>query len=669
MDAHPTDHQLQPHHIALLAIISLTFKDIRTKRFDPLFLLYVQRMLLDEISEVAQPKSAAELRDVLSAAPKSNEGDGNSLVSAFNALEITSTDQLIEFFSELQDLFQDEVDGVDANPILGRKSISGFYCRRCCASFNKLSFSGVTRLYKDFQLWQYGKPNHAYRAIPKNDLNNTDLRIFQTHGDRHNWAQPEPYALSNKGQTVGDENLAKENLRFFFEQRFHEGNDSGVRQLALLNLVRHHYVQEEYPAGRKLLAEAIHVSRTNGDKIALQQCISLLRRFPSLEERQPLNEIQPNLNPLDILYDVKKLLDEANEQPLSASFIKIVESMGVFDHWLDTKMKTTQEGDQWAQYVVQAIAWTAAGCEELGDLSFDVVTAFTFASSPDNNRLTALLNTAYRRARQGNYDNALAILLNPMVWKGLSSPDYKLWAQEVWEVLALRATRRGQERLYRECLLPHQPPGERGARHYVLLPPPRRTPIGKISDSLHEVLRLRECEASGITTEQLLKTLWHSEFLFRMQHYRITIILLADAGLQLGLSKSSQKMIEDVMPQSISGNDIETRAFAAFTIARCILAANQTLPDLQQAASWLAIAEKDYTTLQIYRSAMDVQYLLAVVYNSMGAEQERDSSAERFQMTQQLAEKLEVTVVDQEVGEILELVSRVGMLELEGVKP
>ncbi|KAJ3998566.1 hypothetical protein F5050DRAFT_1869137, partial [Lentinula boryana] len=674
----PAEHPLQPHQIALLVILLLTFKDLHSKNFDPIFLLYIQRMLLDEISELNQPKSARELRDVLSAAPESKEGDARALISAFKA---SVTNQLLFRWAlaKLLTLGHCLTKGIG---LQGRRSIFGFYCRRCYISFGKLSFSGVIRLHKDFQLWLDGKPSHAYKPIHKDELNNTDLQIYQTQGDRQNWAQSEPYALSVKGQTIGDENLAKEHLRFFFEQRFHEGNDSGVRQLALLNLVRHHYLHEEYSAGRKvcppfayftfilslcqLLSEAIDVSRTSGDKVTLQQCISLLRRFPSVDERPPLNEIQPNLHPLDILYDVTKLIDETNEQPLSASFVKIAESMGVFDYWYDTKMDTTKESDQWAQHVVQGVAWTAAGCEDLGDLSSDVVVAFTFAGSPDNNRLTALLNTAYRRARQGDCDNALAILSNPVVWKGLSLSDYKLWAQEVWQVLALRATRRGQDRLYREFLLPRQPPGQRNARHYVHVSPPQLVPIGKISDSLHEVLRLRECEASGITTEQLLKTLWHSEFLFRIQHYRVAIILLADAGLQLGLSKSSQRMIEDILPQIMTGNDIETRAFAAFTLARCIIAADQSDADLQQAAWWLAIAEKDYMTLQIYRSAIDVQYLLAVVHNSMGAEQERDASAQRFQTTQQLAEKLELTVVDEEAGAILDLVSRVGMRELEG---
>lgn len=52
MDARLTDHPLQAHHISLLAIFLLTFKDLPLKNFDPSFLLGLQRFLLDQVSEV-----------------------------------------------------------------------------------------------------------------------------------------------------------------------------------------------------------------------------------------------------------------------------------------------------------------------------------------------------------------------------------------------------------------------------------------------------------------------------------------------------------------------------------------------------------------------------------------------------------------------------------------
>jgi len=48
----PTDHVVRPHHIGLLAILSLAFKDAQHKDFPPPFTLHLYRCLLNEISEV-----------------------------------------------------------------------------------------------------------------------------------------------------------------------------------------------------------------------------------------------------------------------------------------------------------------------------------------------------------------------------------------------------------------------------------------------------------------------------------------------------------------------------------------------------------------------------------------------------------------------------------------
>jgi hypothetical protein len=46
-----------------------------------------------------------------------------------------------------------------------------------------------------------------------------------------------------------------------------------------------------------------------------------------------------------------------------------------------------------------------------------------------------------QQARQGHYNEALSMLLEPASWQGLSSDDYNAWASEVWHICALRATR------------------------------------------------------------------------------------------------------------------------------------------------------------------------------------------------------------------------------------
>ena len=144
-----------------------------------------------------------------------------------------------------------------------RRSIFGYFCRRCFISFVKLSFSGVAKLQKDYLAWCAGNVRAGYKAVEKDPLTNglweiqlhlqaclifvIDSIIFKTHADIKSWAQPEPYAAWaiilatlrilttyltysswEKGQATGDETTASENLRRFFEQHFHESNDSFV---------------------------------------------------------------------------------------------------------------------------------------------------------------------------------------------------------------------------------------------------------------------------------------------------------------------------------------------------------------------------------------------------------------------------------------------------------
>lgn len=94
--------------------------------------------------------------------------------------------------------------------------------------------------------------------------------------------------------------------------------------------------------------------------------------------------------------------------------------------------------------------------------------------------------------------------------------------------------------------------------------------------------------------EPLLTALWHSEFQCRLNLYRTAIILLADISLEFGMTKRCRRILEEIMPQviwrlldwcsfiavselcvqMITGGDLEQRAFACFTFARCIMAAS-----------------------------------------------------------------------------------------------
>ena len=62
----------------------------------------------------------------------------------------------------------------------------------------------------------------------------------------------------------------------------------------------------------------------------------------------------------------------------------------------------------------------------------------------------------------------------------------------------------------------------------------------------------------------------------------------------------------------------------------------------------------------MFRSLIDVQYLLSVVYHNLGMETDRDEAAKRHFETEQERDKLEVIVVDEEVRDIWAVVSEVG---------
>ena len=60
------------------------------------------------------------------------------------------------------------------------------------------------------------------------------------------------------------------------------------------------------------------------------------------------------------------------------------------------------------------------------------------------------------------------------------------------------------------------------------------------------------------------------------------------------------------------------------------------------------------------RQVMDVQYYLAVVYENLGQENERDHMVKKHCATEEERRKLEVRTMDQEVATIWQVVSDIG---------
>jgi anaphase-promoting complex subunit 5 len=64
--------------------------------------------------------------------------------------------------------------------------------------------------------------------------------------------------------------------------------------------------------------------------------------------------------------------------------------------------------------------------------------------------------------------------------------------------------------------------------------------------------------------------------------------------------------------------------------------------------------------MEIYDALLASQYLLSVVFNSLGMVKERDEAAMRHEATEQRRKKMESVVVEPELDQMFELISRVG---------
>jgi anaphase-promoting complex subunit 5 len=121
------------------------------------------------------------------------------------------------------------------------------------------------------------------------------------------------------------------------------------------------------------------------------------------------------------------------------------------------------------------------------------------------------LDPRSQRARQGKYQDAIAVLLEPNVWRGLSLHDYSQWASQIWHIIVLRASRRlshfyklleplylkwldlcsGQLRQYNDLLKAMRPAGTFNPRDYFFGATASTTSI--IRDPLYGFLEMQVC--------------------------------------------------------------------------------------------------------------------------------------------------------------------------------
>ncbi|THH03854.1 hypothetical protein EW145_g5954 [Phellinidium pouzarii] len=552
--------------------------------------------------QVVQPKSFEQLIYELDKGRQYSPDDCDKLTQKIRALptSLQTTYRFVEFISDIPALwttYEDE-ESTDQDPPFDKRSLFGLFARRVVLAFKKMSFLGVSNFVSEFEAWAAGDNSSGYQRIVRDSIK-----------DEHGQMAISRWLEKIFADSLNNDLMAPRTRQFIININIVKIDKVNsvfreLRQHAMLNLVRIYSFNGQIAATRKLLQEAITVARTSGDNIVLQQCMALLRRSEGKTKahKEPLNELQADIPPLEVLNDVGKLLRET--QPISDAFEKTVQALGIYDLSRDFRGGPPVQQDQWAFHGMQSVLWRLAGCERLAIIEENIVLAFSDNDGPDDTRFTMLQNRTAMLARQGKEMEAFGVLLDPDTWRGL---DYSLnevahWSGEMWITMINFASRRGQQNQVNSFLKSRRP--------------------GFFRCFLQKVNQ-------GITSvDHILKALWQSEYQGRFRLYRLAAILLADVGLEFGMTVWSRRLAEEVMPQIISGDDLELRAFACYVLARCIIACSgKNTAGLRDAIPYLHIAEQDYRTLAIYSAVQDVLYVLAIVHNDLGDQHERDSAA------------------------------------------
>jgi len=342
-------------------------------------------------------------------------------------------------------------------------------------------------------------------------------------------------------------------------------------------------------------------------------------------------------------------------------FEKLAQAIGLYDHWVDLKKAASRERELLGQHAMQAILWSTLGCCDLTAVEESFVLAFARTGDGDPNHLNVALNRAYRLARAGSYQIALAQLLHSETWRGLSLDQYQEWAIMIWHILALRSSRRSQRRFFRDFLLPRQPTSSTFvSKEYFF--DDTVAQLAPICSELHQVMHARRRGQAVTAIQPLLQSLWQAEFQGRFPLYRVGTILLADIGLEFGMTKHCQRLLEGILPQVLTGHELEHRAFACYTLARCIISSSGSREaELREALPHLLMAEADYSRLSMFEATSDVQWLLTVVFHNLGMKAEEEAVLERYSLSITTLRSFEECTLDEEAQQVWELVTDVGV--------
>ncbi|WVR03960.1 hypothetical protein IAU60_000959 [Kwoniella sp. DSM 27419] len=719
-----------PLHIALAWIIERVFPltddcspvPVYSQRFVAAILAIVARQVFEVDS---QPATFASLRDELDPLIKAELADvskrnnkkrnrGQIVLDQYeDAVQCTSwmgvfSDQfrdsaagcayLDRLEKELRDRlnYADDEEPTELPEPIERHSPLGVFSRNLLNTLRKLSFDETAHLSREIAAWcghdTAGPSNHAgiWSLDSMEDTLDKRVKAMQDY---------------QSSQASGDYSNALSSLRRFYDYQF-PSSGRGQHQHALLNIASFHYATGGLDAARGAVEEAIRVARTAGDKACLQHCLSLAQRlktetkmsaFSDPEtiriQQKPISSsrLPEGITPMDRLWSVKPALDLG--EPVHIAFRRIHSALGRDletdppandeDRRRAKQWKTGEKLDITAWHATQASLWGMLGSGTLADYHEDL--ALAGVSPWPDGKLTVMLSKARRATDRAEYEEALAILLDMSLLRGMTISAYHRWARVVWSILERRAKLHGDTDSV-DYLSAMQPPKSSSKRRGPGGPSretghPEAVPLGtdasettfsrsillvqeEIRDTLRKAQKLQEASAPWhLILPHVLSAVQLSSELGLWALHRFAVVILGEVILSMqGLAEKAIKEVEAVWDQILRGDDLEALARGALVLGKAhveqALDADSDTVGSTIASAYLWQALEAAKKLESRVLILETTSIMALVAGLDGDDDgaQADLLAREYVSTRDEMNVAAQAVLARQVGEIVKLV-------------
>ncbi|GAC73382.1 hypothetical protein PANT_9c00091 [Moesziomyces antarcticus T-34] len=564
-----------------------------------------------------------------------------------------------------------------------RRSFFGLFFRRTKLIFDSLDLQARDELMSSARAWR----ESSTLTMPNSDR--FDLDSYQLADAR--LCAFRDYQL---GLLRGDYMTAKDNMEKFFDF-YAPGADRELHQHTLLHLATFHVRTGSFSAARAALEEAISLARSANDHDCIGACESLMLRIqgvgtsvlaavpgtahipPRPNHRQPASdavwkarcEIGKGRSALEVLHDLEEAFAPA--QPSRDTLAASEASLELMD---DAKRRLGR--DAVAQDAEVARLWDFLGAPALakvyhGRAEPDLDGRAT-SQLQQETRIDSICGRAKYLSRAGRYEQALALLISPATYRGISFSHYTTWHTTIGEILRLRAERREDEAALRVLAdaLPLPERAQAGCDIEDAVESPsnlvelalRYLDTGSSSE-MYKAFGRRFKGFSQLTAEEaaeallrkattraeseqpslaLMPTLACLSIAKEMDCQRLVLgarVQLAETlGLHLRMADGTRSLVETDLPACLANEDAELRARAQWTYARTLLSCSDksSSEDLEKVLLWLARAEQDADAAECLGLQTRILYFLLRLHHHVGDQTSREEIALRLDRVERL---------------------------------